>query len=790
MMLFDRSGCSDQQKYIPGENGLRKLDFGGFRWWNVRRNLFVRARGVHGVPLSGDGSTSPDTPRQVPVPGALRELSELFQKWRTEFDRKRGQRPVTNRGIARLAVENWKNYHQPGQPKVPLVEARADGDRTKGPPIPDSIMSGVLTNWADVESVSAVKRLVIPSPALAFHIVKGFGGTQRDALLAGELAERARVERGMLRNSGPADAAPGPPPSDGQLHAVVTAILAHLVRASKPGPLGKLPAAVELALCRAIVAFAAGDAGAGKTGLAWPLLDPDGFLAAPEVAAILARALTGGYLEGAPLLGQAWARAFLDGTHTTDLTADAEDLLGFLWQEARELPPWTDMATKELRRRLLDARQELADLDRVSAFDIGRPARNLPPELRPFLRYQVPLVAKASRGFVGRKSVLKNVDSFIKGDEDGYFFILAKLGVGKTALLAHLVADQPEYARHFNVLGQGMCTTGLFLNNVCAQLIGAYHLDPGLFPRSGDATTDLLLRLLEQGAVKAPGNKPVVVVDALDEAMAEPRLPGVNPLSLPGSLPGGCRFIVTVRKGSDGWNPPGNDDRQWRPPIDGGWLVIEEGSQDNKDDALAYVRSRLSSGGIASYLRVRGDPTGFADALVERSEGYFVYLRHVLDQYDAEGEEARQDVTELPVGLMPYYESQYKRIKSDTPQREWDRVRLPVLAELAVAPRPLTYEELRSRAGLEQSDLVSVVSAIQQWQEFLVGSYVMQGGKQVRAYRLFHESFREFLKTREDTAVVAEAQRARREEREGQARARYGGPRYPRPRRPRRGADG
>ena len=56
----------------------------------------------------------------------------------------------------------------------------------------------------------------------------------------------------------------------------------------------------------------------GKPSLTWPLLDPDGFLADPEIAAILTRALTGGYLEGAPVLGRAWARAFLDGTRADE----------------------------------------------------------------------------------------------------------------------------------------------------------------------------------------------------------------------------------------------------------------------------------------------------------------------------------------------------------------------------------------------------------------------------------------------------------------------------------------
>ena len=189
---------------------------------------------------------------------------------------------------------------------------------------------------------------------------------------------------------------------------------------------------------------------------------------------------------------------------------------------------------------------------------------------------------------------------FIEGDDDGYCFILAKPGVGKTALLAHLVAGQPGYARHFNALSEGVHTAQQFRDNVCAQLIGAYRLDPGLFPKSGGASTDLLWRLLKQSAAKARGDKVVVVIDALDEAMtARDPLRGVNPLHLPRSLPEGCRFIVTIRDETDGTGT-------WRPPLDADCTVrllrIDVGGEQNMNDARTYVRSRLASPGIARYL--------------------------------------------------------------------------------------------------------------------------------------------------------------------------------------------
>jgi hypothetical protein len=701
----------------------------------------------------------PEVPGPVPVPESLRELSRLLLHMRAGFDKKHagtGQPPATNRQIARLAYQSSVNSpYIPGRPSFPLPRVPAD-----------SHMTGVMKDWTVVESVADIKNLVIPGTALAFHIVRGLGGSHRDASAAYQLAEHARAERGEWRADEGADAAPQSS-ADDQLRAAVEAILAHLVPASKPGSRGKLPVAVELALARAILTFGTKD---GKASLAWPLLDPDGFLAEPRIAAILARALTGGYLEGAPTLGQAWAGAFLDGSRVAELTTDAEDLLGYLWEQARELRPLTDLASarpaaepggprmptaaaprtsarepqpdvtaRELRRRLSLARESIADFDRVAAGDIGRSARNLPPRLRFFLNDQTPLIASASRGFIGREWVLARVRAFIEGDADGYCFILTKPGVGKTALLAHLVADQPGYARHFNVLSEGVCTAEQFLNNVCAQLIGAYRLDSGLFPESGDANTNLLRRLLEQSAAKAREDKIVVVIDALDEALAgEPPKPGVNPLTLPRSLPERCRFIVTVRDGTPGWQPSLAADCAAVS------LRIDAESAENMKDASAYVRSRLADPGIARYLRKRKlAAEEFTGEAANRSKGVFVYLKHVLDQLDAGGYLATQDLATLPVGLEPYYNDQYERMRADTPQRDWDDIRSPVLEQLAHAKHPMTAGELAARLGLRS--VAPVRSAIQQWQQFLVETDGWWDGHLRPAHRLFHESFREFL---------------------------------------------
>ena len=743
------------------------------------------------MPPTRDGLTPPEG--QEPVREALRELGELFLRVRTAFDekgREAGQRRVTNRQIARLAYESSNRHYTPGWPRSPLAKAPADSHTSQ-----------------------VVRGLVIPGPDLAFHIVKGLRGSQRDADAAYQLAERARDERSRGRAGGNAGATPPAPPDD-NLRAVVEAILAHLIPSSRPGTRGKLPLAVELALCRAIAAFGTEK---GRASLVWPLLDPDGFLAEPAVAALLAQALTGGYPQGALVLGQAWARAFLDGTRAEELTAEAEDLLDRLWEQAQELVPlmnlaearlarepdpppnaWAatvpgdaprerpqDLKESELRERLERARGFIADFDRVIASDIGRSGRNLPPELRTHLHDQTRILASASRDFVGRDTLLREVKAFAEGDEDGYLLVRAMLGVGKTALLAHLVAGQPGYARHFNVLSEGVHTAQQFRDNVCAQLIGAYRLDPGLFPKSGGASTDLLWRLLKQSAAKARGDKVVVVIDALDEAMTgKDPVRGVNPMDLPRSLPEGCRFIVTIRDETDGtgtWQPPLELDTN-RVPRN---LRIDEGGEENMADAHTYVHNRLlASPRVADHLRRQKKQKQRTDEeiiseVATRSQGYFVYLKHVLDQYEAGGDLVGQELDKLPVGLMPYYKHQFERMQARTKKREWEETREPVLKQLAYAETPLTLAELVAGAG--QREPARVQSALDQWRQYLVVTDGSLNGHRVRAYRLFHESFREFLrKEYPNAAEVAEVERALRNDLDRWAQEKYG-PNRPRP---------
>lgn len=126
------------------------------------------------------------------------------------------------------------------------------------------------------------------------------------------------------------------------------------------------------------------------------------------------------------------------------MTAEAEDLLDLLWEQAQGLVPLVTLAEtrlarepdpplgawgaavpghsprerpqglkeSELQARLNRAREFIADFDRVIASDIGRSGRNLPSGLRTHLHGQTRILASASRDFVARDTLLKEVKAF------------------------------------------------------------------------------------------------------------------------------------------------------------------------------------------------------------------------------------------------------------------------------------------------------------------------------------------------------------------------------------------
>ncbi|MGH3222060.1 MAG: hypothetical protein ACRDPY_25735 [Streptosporangiaceae bacterium] len=626
------------------------------------------------------------------------------------------------------------------------------GDLTPRPKKPPA----VSTLWGVFNGVRT-------SPELVYDLVRELGGTHERGLRAQELVELIRANPAARPRQKQGDIAG---PRGRTLDAVVACLNAARSRGTETAGKDKLRLAAEIALGRAIARYATSD---GRIALAGPLLRPDGFLAQSEIAGILAAALIGRDTDPHPL-GQAWAEAFLAGTRVRDLTQDAVDLLGYIRNEGGQLKPLRALRSAagphEPARPALDdepesgkrttataleqaaskVRAELAGVARM--MPAGAAMRDLPPRVRVHLYDQTALMTAATEGFTGREFVFRRLTEFIEQDGSGYCFVQAYPGVGKTALLASFVVAHPHYARHFNVLTAGVTSPDRFLKNICAQLIGTYGLPYDRLPGRAAYDNGFLVEVLDRAAHAAGRQKVVVVViDALDEALTRGRLPGVNPLYLPRSLPDGCRFIVTVRKDTDGWEPTLDPGCRSVP------VLIDEHGQENMDDVRAYIRSRAEQEGVRAYLWSRRlSVEDFAGILAEKSEGNFMYLRHILPEYEEHGALTDGELAKLPVGLVRYYKDQVERMKGADVDA-WFTLRFPVLTVLAKARRPLTVAEITVLAG--QDSTHRVLSVVREWLQFLVPVQVTRDGGPRTGYRIFHASFKEFLLKETEEAAQA-----------------------------------
>ncbi|MGH3222399.1 MAG: hypothetical protein ACRDPY_27525 [Streptosporangiaceae bacterium] len=587
-----------------------------------------------------------------------------------------------------------------------------------------------------------------PSPALAYHLACVLGGNPKQAELAVELARQIQGWPRRPRAAGPRAAEP-------PLAVAADAVSRHLNEDRPPGGPGAgrpVRVAVEIALGSAVARYAMAD---GKAALTIPLLRPRGFLASAEVAAELAGVMSGGDLGFAEAFGRRWTQALPADAGGRDLTEDARDLLGYVRDEALSLAPLRAFVpagqaapprgqsrpSAEVavgpRERLRRLREELAQLADAVTAGISDATRDLPPRVRVQLYDQTGLILRSSKGFVGREFVFAEIRDFIGGKRSGYCFIEAHPGVGKTALLAHLLMNEPGYIRHFNVLTDNVTTPEAFLRNVCAQLVGAYRLPYEELPDRAGRDNNFLTELLERSVGVNRERKVVVVVDALDEAETLGRLSGTNPLYLPRALPDGCVFIVTVRTDVPGC----------RPLLDQAcgrtYLTIDEHSEANMDDIREFIRARTTSPGIKTYIGEHGfDADEFLCHMALKSEGNFMYLHHVLPQIEAGGYLADRDITQLPAGLTEYYAYQLKRMKG-IDEEAWLSWKLPVITVLAAAREPLTVREIALMSGV--SNRARAVAVLKDWLQFLDDAPVTRDGNPVTAYRIFHASFKEFL---------------------------------------------
>ena len=347
------------------------------------------------------------------------------------------------------------------------------------------------------------------------------------------------------------------------------------------------------------------------------------------------------------------------------------------------------------------------------------PPQQLPPEFEQLIQDKTHL-------FCGRQFVFKAIEKFFSNTTHGYFTVIGDAGMGKSAIAAKYVLDNPEAICFFNSRAEGMNRPELFLKKIREQLITPYEL-----PDAQDA--DLYTLLSKVREKLSSGERLVIVVDALDEVDQDQ---SGNLLYLPTILPDGIYFLLTRRPYNQ------NEKRlQLSPATPSQELDLRENAQQSHRDVKEYIRKLLEDGeyqqGLTQWIEKQPSLSNhkFVEEIAAKSENNFMYLRYVLPEI-AKGFYNDKPLNELPVGLQNYYENHWQLMGMTTNHLSRDKIKIVyVMCELGDAV------SRRLIAKYSNQDELTVQKVLDGWAQFLQ----KQESYRPQRYRFYHESFRDFL---------------------------------------------
>jgi hypothetical protein len=341
--------------------------------------------------------------------------------------------------------------------------------------------------------------------------------------------------------------------------------------------------------------------------------------------------------------------------------ADRDSLAGFMErvQEDRVCAIFHDRGdfTVKAMQSLEQLRRELDTLHPRSGYQWPRP-----------LDFETYMDEKRGESFQGREWLLGEIERWLRSEEGRALVICADFGVGKSALLAEYVRlNWTREALAFWHFCQhdtpDTLKPGTFVRSLAARLsqcISDYRKaiedSVELQKRLGDADVDpagaLQMAVLEPLArMPEPDGVQVLVIDALDEALETDRVEGRERITIVDLLaknsalfPRWLRLLTTSRPIPE-----------VLCPLQAGFTLREIAGEDarNHVDLRRYVLGRVSQASVRSRLG-RRTPEAFADSLVDKSGGKFLFVVHALREL-VSGRLSVEELLALPPGMDAFY---------------------------------------------------------------------------------------------------------------------------------------
>jgi hypothetical protein len=372
-------------------------------------------------------------------------------------------------------------------------------------------------------------------------------------------------------------------------------------------------------------------------------------------------------------------------------------------------------------------RQKYARMSTGETGETMTPPGNMPPYPDEFKS----LIQEKIARFCGRQFVFAAFEEFLQENTSGYFTLVGDAGMGKSAVAAKYV-EEYKCPCYFNILVEGRNYLELFLKSLRQQLMTRYQLP--------DAKADDLPTLLAKVSQKIPpGEKLVIMVDALDEVQQEP---GGNLLHLPITLPKRVYFLLTRR-------PYTLETKRLSvsPGVKMKELDLRHKDYVNlsREDVKNYIRLCLYQDqeykdGLRQWIeKLHVGAEDFVEQLADKSENNFMYLRYVLPTI-ADGDYDDLNLTQLPDGLLDYYQKHWERMGMETAPQEKMVMILFTLKEIAT---PIPCAMIAEIAGIEKYE---VQKTLDKWVEYLKRQQI-DGDI---CYSIYHASFLDFLELKQE----------------------------------------
>ncbi|MFN6487789.1 MULTISPECIES: ATP-binding protein [unclassified Nostoc] len=376
------------------------------------------------------------------------------------------------------------------------------------------------------------------------------------------------------------------------------------------------------------------------------------------------------------------------------------------------------------------------------------------------LEFQQIITAK-NQNFVGREFVFAAINNFLNQSDRGYFTIIGEPGIGKSAILAHYVSQNPGVV-YYNVEIPDKNRVEEFLTTICTQLIEIAQnqgiktsVEPvlsisasldgtvaegqsrnNLTANFSDSTTEdsgFLSLLLQQISNRLqPKQRLIITIDGCDRIDINNQPRGSNIFYLPRYLPEKVYFILSRR-------PFLADKSGLLIETPAQSLDLSNYPEQNRADIQEYIKTYLNesfhsvdASAASLWVRNLSQQKNPGDVSLNITQSFddetnFMYVQEILTAIN-------EDI--YPQNLQIYYQNHLKKMNLATSKQQ--PMALQVL-NILVQEQPISIEAIAERLDVDEYEIKVILD---KWREFL---HLESIAAEIH-YSIYHASFRDWLR--------------------------------------------